>query len=96
MSSELERLLRDARTALPGPEEAATRSARERALEAVRRHPRRSVRVAALSVTSFAIVLALGIGIGALVTPRGRPRRTPSGSASSRLRAGWRSRPGER
>ncbi len=76
---ELERLLREARTALPGPEQAATRSARERALEAVRRHPRRSVRVAALSVTSFAVVLALGIGIGALVTPSGNAAKDAVG-----------------
>src|SRR5262249_4618596 len=74
-----ERLLRDARTALPGPEESATGSARERALQAVRRKPRRSVRIAALSVTSFAIVLAVGIGIGALVTPKGQAAKDAVG-----------------
>jgi hypothetical protein len=79
MSSELERLLRDARTALPGPEESATGSARERALQAVRRQPRRSVRIAALSVTSFAIVLALGIAIGAMVTPKGQAAKDAVG-----------------
>lgn len=79
MSSELERLLRDARTALPGPGEAATASARERALQAILARPRRSVRIAALSVTSFAIVLAIGIGIGALVAPKGQAAKDAVG-----------------
>lgn len=81
MSSDfdLERLLRDARKALPGPEEPATRRAREKALQAVRRHPRRSVGIAAASITSFAIVLALGIGIGALVAPSGQAAKDAVG-----------------
>ena len=79
MSSELERLLREARTALPGPEESATGRARERAVGAARRHPRRSVGIAAASITSFAIVLALGIGIGALVAPSGQAAKDAVG-----------------
>jgi hypothetical protein len=79
MSSELERLLRDARRALPAPDEPATGRAREGALRAVRRHPRRSVGIAAVSITTFAIVLALGIGIGALVTPKGEAAKDAVG-----------------
>src|SRR5215831_5321400 len=79
MSSELERLLRDARRALPGPDEPATGQAREGALAVVRRRPRRSVGIAAASITSFAIVLALGIGIGALVTPKGEAAKDAVG-----------------
>lgn len=68
MSSDFERLLRDARKALPEPSEAVTRRARERAIAAVRR--RRSLRRPAAAILAVALV-GLGVGIGALIAPSG-------------------------
>jgi hypothetical protein len=77
MSPDFERLLRQAREALPGPNEAATRRAREGALAAIRgrrRFPRRLALLAALVVA-----IGLGVAIGALVAPSGSAARAPVG-----------------
>ncbi|MEX2210663.1 MAG: hypothetical protein WD689_02730 [Gaiellaceae bacterium] len=76
MSSELERLLREAGRRLPGPDADATRRARGRALAAVRRR-RRLTRPAAMLLA--AVLVGLGVGIGALVTPSGTEARQPYG-----------------
>ncbi|MGH3134133.1 MAG: hypothetical protein ACRDNY_10425 [Gaiellaceae bacterium] len=78
MSSELERLLREARESLPGPGDAVTKRARARALAAIRRRGPR-VRVAALVGIAFAIALVLGAGIGTLIAPSGTAARGPVG-----------------
>lgn len=76
MSSDFERLLREARKALPGPSEAVTRRARERAIAAVRRS--RSRRSPAVAILAAALV-GLGVGIGALITPSGNAAPAPLG-----------------
>ncbi|MBM2821368.1 MAG: hypothetical protein HW413_114 [Thermoleophilia bacterium] len=78
MSSELERLLREAREALPGPDEDATERARMRALAAIRRRRPRARVVALLGATLVAAV-ALGVSLGTLVAPSGTAAREPSG-----------------
>jgi hypothetical protein len=67
MSSELERLLREAGQGLPEPDPGVTRRARELALRAARR---RSFRRPAALVLAAALVGA-GVAIGALVVPSG-------------------------
>jgi hypothetical protein len=67
MSSELERLLREAGQRLPQPDAGVTRRARELGVRAVRR--RRLLRPAA--VVLAAALVGLGVGIGALVVPSG-------------------------
>lgn len=74
MSSELERLLREGRERLPGPDEAVTGSARERALAALRRKSRR-LRTALALAGALVIAIGLGVGIGAAVTPSGTAAR---------------------
>lgn len=76
MSSDFERLLREARKALPEPSEAVTRRARERTLAAVRR--RRSLRRPAVALFAAALV-GLGVGIGALIAPSGSAAPAPLG-----------------
>lgn len=75
MSSEFEKLLRDARKALPLPDESVTRRARERALAAVRR---RSLRRPAAAILAAALV-GLGVAIGALIAPSGSAAPEPVG-----------------
>jgi hypothetical protein len=78
VSSELERLLREARDGLPGPGDAVTEGARTRALAAVRRRRPRA-RIAALVGVAIAIALVLGVGLGALIAPSGTAARGPVG-----------------
>ncbi|HEV8250772.1 MAG TPA: hypothetical protein VGQ15_12440 [Gaiellaceae bacterium] len=75
MSSDLDRMLRDARRALPLPDESATRRARGRALAAIRR--RRLRRPAAVLLA--AALVAVGVVIGALATPSGSAAPAPTG-----------------
>jgi hypothetical protein len=76
MSSELERLLREAGRALPDPDTAVTRRARERALAALRR--RRSLRRPLVLAIAVALV-GFGVGIGALIAPSGTASPAPVG-----------------
>jgi len=76
MSSDFERLLREARKALPEPGEAVTRRARARALAAVRRI--RSLRRPAVAILAAALI-GLGVGIGALIAPSGSAAPAPLG-----------------
>ena len=75
MSADFDKLLRDARRALPLPDDLATSRARNRALAALRR--RRLRRPAA--VVLAAALVALGVGIGALATPSGSAAPAPTG-----------------
>jgi len=77
MSSELERLLRDAREALPAPDEPSTQRARRRAVGSLRRRRRRArglLLVAAMLVSA----LALGITAGSLDAPGVTAAREPA------------------
>jgi hypothetical protein len=76
MSSDFERLLREARTTLPQPDESATERARVGALGAIRRH--RNLRRPAVAILAAALV-ALGAGVGALVAPSGSAAPAPLG-----------------
>ena len=78
MSSELERLIREARESLPGPDEATTRRVRPRTLAAVRRRRPRG-RVVALVAATLVAAIGLGVGLGSLVAPSGTAAREPSG-----------------
>jgi hypothetical protein len=75
MSSDFDGLLRDARRALPVPDDVATRRARDRAVAAVRR---RRLRRPAAAILAAALI-ALGVGIGALATPSGSAAPAPTG-----------------
>jgi hypothetical protein len=75
MSSDFDRLLRDARRALPAPDELTTQRARDRALAAVRR---RRLRRPAAAILAAALV-ALGVAIGALLSPSGSAAPAPTG-----------------
>jgi hypothetical protein len=75
---ELERLLREARETLPGPDAASSERARGLALRAIRRRPRR-LRVAALLGVTLAVAVGLGVGLGAFVAPRGEASKGPVG-----------------
>lgn len=79
MSSELERLLREARGTLPGPGAAATNRARGRALAAIR--GKRSFRRRATAAFGAALLAAtgLGVGIGALIAPSDTAASGPGG-----------------
>lgn len=68
MSSDFERLLRDARRALPGPDPEATRRARSRAVGAIRKG--RSLRGPAVALVAAALV-GVGVPIGAVIAPSG-------------------------
>jgi hypothetical protein len=80
MSSErdLERLVREARETLPGPESEAPDRARERAHAGARRRRPGRVRVAALIGACALVAIALGVAI-ALVAPSGTASRGPVG-----------------
>lgn len=76
MSSELERLLRLIRETLPEPEQVVTRRARAHALQAAGRRPRR------LPLALGAALLgacAIGVGLGAVLTPSGTASNVPAG-----------------
>ena len=75
MSADFDKLLREARRALPLPDELVTQRARTRALAAVRRRRLRRP----VAVLLAAALVALGVGIGALVTPSGSAAPAPSG-----------------
>src|SRR3954470_17451616 len=75
MPSDFDKLLREARRALPLPDELVTQRARGRALAAVRR--RRLRRPAAVILA--AALVALGARIGALLTPSGTAAPEPIG-----------------
>jgi hypothetical protein len=77
--SDFERLLRDARGALPDPALDVTERAREEALAAARKRCSRRARLAAASIAGFVVALVAGIGIGALVTPSGHAAKGPVG-----------------
>jgi hypothetical protein len=77
--SDFERLLREARQALPEPAGDVTERARRQALAAARKRRSRRARRAAASVAGIAVALVLGIGIGALVTPSGHAAKGPVG-----------------
>lgn len=79
MSSELERLLRQARESLPGPDEAATRRARERALAGLRGRRRFRRRSALALGAALLAAIGVGVGIGALVVPSGSAAPAPVG-----------------
>jgi hypothetical protein len=82
VSSDFERLLRQARETLPGPDEAATLRARRRALAAVRGRRRLGRGAGRFTVTlaaAFLVALGLGVGIGALIAPTGGASRGPLG-----------------
>ena len=76
MSSDFERLLREARKTLPQPDESATDQARLGALAAVRRH--RNLRRPAIAILAAALV-ALGAAVGALIAPSGSAAPAPLG-----------------
>jgi hypothetical protein len=79
MSSEFERLLRQARKALPKPYDEATRRAREKAVAAVA-HPRRLRLRSPLGLAAaLAAAIALGVAVGALATPSGSAADGPTG-----------------
>jgi hypothetical protein len=79
MSSELERLLRQGRDALPEPTLEATERARAKALGALRSGRPRRLRVAVLAGAAVVVAAALGIGLGAALTPRGEAAKGPIG-----------------
>lgn len=77
MSSELERLLREARGGLPEPDHLVTRRARRRALLAL---PRRRRRARGLLLAAALVVsLGIGVGLGTLIAPTGTAARGPVG-----------------
>ena len=79
MSSELERMLRDAREALPTPEESATEGARRRTLAAFRPHRVRTrTRVLVLVGATLVTALLLGVTAGSLNAPSVTAAREPA------------------
>jgi hypothetical protein len=76
--SDFERLLREARASLPGPDAATTIEARERALAAIRPR-RRGLRLALVVGGALVVALGLGVGLGALLTPSGSAAQGPVG-----------------
>ena len=77
MSSELERMLRDAREALPEPGEDATQRVRGRSVATVRRRRRRT-RVLVLVGAMLVAAVALGVTAGSLNAPAGTAAREPA------------------
>jgi hypothetical protein len=71
MSSEFERLLRQAHEALPEPDVRATRRAREKALAAVMRRRRSRFRAPLALAAALVLAVGLGVAVGALATPSG-------------------------
>jgi len=79
MSPDFERLLRQARDVLPGPDEAVTQRARQRALAAIGGGRRFRPRSALALAAALLVATGLGIGVGALVTPSGSAAPAPVG-----------------
>lgn len=77
MSSELERLLRDARTGLPEPDDPATERARRRVVGAIRPR-RRRMRALVLAGAMLVTALALGVSAGSLNAPGVTAAREPA------------------
>ena len=77
MSSDLERMLRDAREALPEPGDDATQRVRGRSVTAVRRRRRRT-RVLVLVGAMLVATVALGVTAGSLNAPTGTAAREPA------------------
>ncbi|HEX4747486.1 MAG TPA: hypothetical protein VFU99_11475 [Gaiellaceae bacterium] len=77
MSSELERALRDAREALPTPDEASTARARRAALARLPLPRRRRTRLLALAATMVAAAVVLGVTAGSLNAPPVTAAREP-------------------
>jgi hypothetical protein len=77
VSSELERILREAREALPAPEDGATLRARRRTLATVRKSRTRA-RVLVLVGATLAAAVALGVTAGSLNAPTGTAAREPA------------------
>jgi hypothetical protein len=77
VSSDLERLLGDARDALPVPDERATEQARRRSLATLRGRRNRT-RVLALVGAMLVSALALGVTAGSLNAPSGTAAREPA------------------
>jgi len=77
--SELERLLREARGTLAGPDAASFNQARAAALAAVRRRPPRRLGVAAVLGVVLVVAVGLGVSLGALIAPRGIASSGPVG-----------------
>ena len=77
--SDLERMLREARHALPAPEEAATEGARRRVLAAVRpRRARTRTRALVLVGATLVTALLLGVTAGSLDAPGVTAAREPA------------------
>lgn len=77
MSSELERILREARQAMPLPNEQSTEHARRQSLANVGRRRRRARALVLVSATIVAAV-ALGVTAGSLNAPTGTAAREPA------------------
>ena len=77
MSSELERLLREGRDALPAPDDDATLGARRRSLATLRRSRTRT-RVLVLMGATLVAAVALGVTTGSLNAPTGTAARGPA------------------
>jgi hypothetical protein len=77
VSSELERLLRDAREALPAPDEDAALRVRRRVLTVLRRGRART-RALALAGATLVAAVALGVTAGSLNAPSGVAAREPA------------------
>ena len=77
MSSELERLLRDAREALPGPDDEATVRARRRAV-ATPSKSRPRARILVLVAATLVAAIVLGVSAGSLNAPTGAAAREPA------------------
>lgn len=77
MSSDLERVLREAREALPAPGDDATQRARGRAVVAARRRRARA-RVLVLVGAMLVAAVALGVTAGSLNAPTGTAAREPA------------------
>jgi hypothetical protein len=78
VSSDFERLLREAREGLPGPDDVVTQRARRRALLAVP-HRRPRARSVALLAAALVLAAAVGVGVGTLIAPTGTAARGPVG-----------------
>ncbi len=77
MSSDLDRLLREARNALPSPDEPATERARRRVLERLRPRRRRA-RVLVLAGATLVTAVLIGVTAGSLNAPGVTAAREPA------------------
>jgi len=77
VSSDLERMLRDAREALPEPGDDATQRVRGRSVSTVRRRRRRA-RIIVLVGAMLVAAVALGVTAGSLNAPTGTAAREPA------------------